>query len=388
MERLRKEALEDKMRFLILTSDSGFGHRSAAVSVSKALDILYGNQQANIVVNPILEGGSLSLMKPIEKNYDKGVKNIPTLWRFGYEVSDSRQMSELMESALTLLLQRNIGEAVKSFLPHGILITNPMFNAPAGKIRNDHDPAIPLYAVVTDLADVHSLWFAPGPDLFFLASDWVKVKARENKVPLRKLKVSGIPVNPKFALSQQEKSSIRADLGLNPDLTTILFVSSVRVEHVLENLHALDDLNYPFQVAVIAGGNEDLYQALLADQFNFPVAIKNFVDNMADWMLASDLLVSKAGGLILSEGLAAGLPILLIDFLPGVEEGNARFVTSHQAGALVQNPGEFATLIEFWLKDQAVQLERTAASSKLIGKPEAAMTVATALWEAALKSLT
>lgn len=373
--------MEDKKRFLILTSDAGFGHRSAAMSVSKALNELFGDDQVNLVVNPILDSPSISLMKPIEKNYDKGVRNIPSLWRLGYEFSDSRQFSELMEGALTLFLQRNIGDFVKSFEPDGIVLTNPMFNAPAGKARQEQGLEIPLYAVVTDLADVHSLWFAPGPDLFFIASDWAKVKALGNRVPLRKLKISGIPVNPKFASENIDRVKLRKELGLQPDLTTILFVSSIRVEHILENLHALDNLEYPFQVVVIAGGNDDLYQSLQEDHFEFPIVIQNFVENVPDWMLAADMLVTKAGGLILSEGLAAGLPILMVDFLPGQEESNVRYVTSHQAGANVENVGEFATMIEFWLKNEQEQLKRTAASSRLIGHPEAAFTVARTMWK-------
>ncbi len=378
--------MEDKKRFLILTSDAGFGHRSAAVSVSKALNELYGDDQINLVVNPILDSPSISLMKPIEKNYDKGIRNVPSLWRIGYEFSDSRQFSELMEGALTLFLQRNIGDFVKSFMPDGIVLTNPMFNAPAGKVRQEQGVEVPLYAVVTDLADVHSLWFAPGPDLFFIASDWAKVKALGNRVPMRKLKISGIPVNPKFASENTDRAMLRQELGLEPNLTTILFVSSIRVEHILENLHALESLEYPLQVVVIAGGNDDLYQSLQEDHFEFPIVIQNFVENVPDWMLAADMLVTKAGGLILSEGLAAGLPILLVDYLPGQEESNVRYVTSHQAGAIVENAGEFSTMVEFWLKNDKEQLKRTAASSHLIGHPEAAFTVAKTMWERVQKN--
>ncbi len=74
----------------------------------------------------------------------------------------------------------------------------------------------------------------------------------------------------------------------------------------------------------------------------------------------------------------------MVDFLPGQEEGNVRYVTSHQAGAQVMNVGEFKTMISFWLKNDAVQLERTAASAKLIGRPDAAFVVAKHLWEATL----
>ena len=123
-------------------------------------------------------------------------------------------------------------------------------------------------------------------------------------------------MNPKFASKNLDRTKLREDLGLQPDLTTLLFVSSIRVEHIQENLHALDNFEFPFQVAVIAGGNDDLYQSLLEDHFGFPIIIQNFVENVPDWMLAADMLVTKAGGLILSEGLAAGLPILLVDYLP------------------------------------------------------------------------
>jgi len=67
--------------------------------------------------------------------------------------------------------------------------------------------------VVTDLADVHSLWFSPEPDRFFIANEWVKVRALESEVPEDKLVISGIPVSPDFALNQVESRPCAAHLG-------------------------------------------------------------------------------------------------------------------------------------------------------------------------------
>ncbi len=371
-----------KKRCLIVTSDAGYGHRSAALSVSRALEVLYPNQVEGLVTNPIQETDTPTVMKPIEKGYDRSVRFSPGLYRLSYEVSDSRFVSEVVESALTLMLQKIMADTIRDYKPDVILNTNEMFNTPIGKVLQDADPKIPAFTAVTDLADVHSLWFSPEPDRFYIANEWVKVKALESGVPEEKLVISGIPVSPDFALNQVEKQALRGSLGLDPNRLTLLFVGSSRVSNLQDYLGALEHIAAPVQAVVIAGGNDALYKDLIGSHHNFPLEVRNFEKNVPQWMMASDVLVTKAGGLIVSEGLAAGLPILLIDYLPGQEEGNVRYLLSHQAGALVQNVGEFQAIVSGWLADGAAKLNYIAQASAALGHPEAALTIANDLWEA------
>ena len=373
-----------KKRCLIITSDAGFGHRSAALSVAKALEVLYPGQVEILVTNPIQESNTPTVMKPIEKGYDRSVRFSPGLYRLSYEVSDSRLVSEVVEGALALMLQRIMADTIREFKPDVILNTNEMFNTPIGRVLQETGARTPSFTVVTDLADVHSLWFSPEPDRFFIANEWVKVKALESGVPEGKLVTSGIPVSPDFSLNQVEKQALRGSLGLDPHRLTLLFVGSNRVSNLQEYLQVLESFPTPVQVAVIAGGNDELYKKLVDSHFDFPVEVRNFEKNVPQWMMASDILVTKAGGLIVSEGLAAGLPILLIDYLPGQEEGNVRFLLSHQAGAFVQNVGEFRAMIDYWLQEDASRLSQVARASAALGHPEAAMTVARAIWDAAV----
>jgi len=208
------------------------------------------------------------------------------------------------------------------------------------------------------------------------------VKALESGVPEDKLLISGIPVSPDFALNQVEKQALRGSFGLDPSRLTLLFVGSSRVSNLQEYLKALEHVATPVQAVVIAGGNDELYQDLIGNHYDFPLEVRNFEKNVPQWMMASDVLVTKAGGLILSEGLAAGLPILLIDYLPGQEEGNVRYLLSHQAGALVQNVGEFRAIMSYWLEEGALRLNQIARASAALGHPEAALTIAKALWDA------
>jgi len=277
-----------------------------------------------------------------------------------------------------------MGETIRDFKPDIVLNTNEIFNTPIGKVLLEADPKIASYTVVTDLADVHSLWFSPEPDRFFIANEWVKVKALESGVPEDKLVISGIPVSPDFAFNQVEKQALRGSLGLDPHRLTLLFVGSTRVSNLQDYLQALENFGTPVQAVVIAGGNDALYKELIGRHYDFPLEVRNFEKNIPQWMMASDVLVTKAGGLILSEGLAAGLPILLIDYLPGQEEGNVRYLLSHQAGALVQNVGEFRAMMAYWLEGDGYRLSQVSRESAALGHPEAALAVAKALWDAML----
>ncbi len=369
-------------RFLILTGDAGFGHRSAANSIAKALTLQHPQDAAVRVVNPIFEEPVSPLLRDTERDYDRTVTDSPAWYRFTYEISDSRPASALVETTLILALYKSLKQLFDEARPDAILNTTQMFNAPAGAVLRSIKPRPPLYTVVTDLADVHAMWFNSLPDRFFVASEWVRSQAMASKIAPQRVCISGIPVDPEFGSERAAKPELRRRLGLEPHLPTLLVVGSRRVSGILDHLEALDGLAQPFQVAVIAGGDQSLYEKAARRLWHFPILVENFVTNMAEWMLCADLLVTKAGGLILSEGLAAGLPILMIDYLPGQEEGNVRFILEHQAGAMVKTPGQFRWRVEAWLRNNQAGLKAIASTARRLGRPDAALVVADALWQA------
>jgi 1,2-diacylglycerol 3-beta-galactosyltransferase len=368
--------------FLILTSDSGFGHRSAANSIAKALKLEHPQEVTTSIINPILEEPSSLFLQKAELNYDHSVKQNPGFYRFTYEISDSRSASAVVENTLVLAMYKNMKQLIQNSHVDGIVNTNQLFNAPAGVALNSLNLKIPFYTVVTDLADVHSMWFNSNPDRFFVASNAVRSKALASGIPLNKITISGIPVDPDIESSCETRAQIRARSGIAIDLTTILVVGSSRVSGICEHLEALEKLPFPFQVVVIAGGNDKLYAKLQQRVWNFPIFIHNFVTNMPDWLLSADLLITKAGGLILSEGLAAGLPIIMIDYLPGQEEGNVRYILDQHAGEIVENPDEMYDVINSWLRNDQALLKGLANKSRTSGHPEAATVIANALWQA------
>ncbi|HEU5088567.1 MAG TPA: glycosyltransferase, partial [Roseiflexaceae bacterium] len=186
---------------------------------------------------------------------------------------------------------------------------------------------------------------------------------------------TGMPVHPSFGTPRADIATLRRDLGWHTDLPTLLLLGGGAGVGQLANLAtALDTIRQPLQLAVVAGKNEALAEQLRAHPWQIPTHIYDFVP-LADLMHAADIVATKAGGLTVSEALAAGKPLLIHGDPPGQEEGNLRFVQVHGAGLWVEDPNAFASLVSNWLAYPA-QMERAAANARRLGRPDAALRIA------------
>jgi 1,2-diacylglycerol 3-beta-galactosyltransferase len=104
---------------------------------------------------------------------------------------------------------------------------------------------------------------------------------------------------------------------------------------------------------------------------------------MPQFMHAADGIICKAGGLIVTESLACGLPLLLVDVLPGQEEGNAAFVVEGGAGELAPDPIDALEVMCHWPDKDGALLTERARNARALGRPRAAYDVAEQAWQAA-----
>jgi 1,2-diacylglycerol 3-beta-galactosyltransferase len=195
--------------------------------------------------------------------------------------------------------------------------------------------------------------------------------------------ITGIPVHPDIASGSCDKTAVRQGLGWQPDLLTFLAVGSQRVEGLPEILNVLNHFGKPLQLAVVAGKNEELYHQLQEMDWHVPVHLYDYVTNMPTLMHAADALICKAGGLIVTEGLACGLPMMLTNVIPGQETGNAQFVVDNQAGDMLTSPLQALELTSHWLLEDGRLMKERSRNAFMLGKPQAAFRVAKLLWEAA-----
>ena len=369
----------EKKRILILTSDAGFGHRSAAYAIEAALEELFGSQCKCKVINPTDSPDTPKLIQQLEQGYDEMVVETPELYRLSYHALDAPLISDVVRIVVAQMFNDVIYELIEDFRPHVVVSTYPFHAKSAARVIEELEVDCPLAIVITDLTDVQSLWYSPVATMHFVATTLIRQQAYENNIPATRVRVTGLPVNPEIAREARSPSELRKELGWEQEMPTCLVVASPRTQEMARISQLLDQVP-DLQVVVVCGGNSQLSSRLEQLNWQGPVQIYDWVDNMSQLMKASDFIVSKAGGLIVSEALASGLPMIIAEALPGQETGNMHYVVENHAGAWAPGPTEVLATALSWLKDNHAQLREFQSNAQELGKPQAAYHIAKGLW--------
>ncbi len=372
-------------RILILTADAGYGHRSAALAVAAALKETHPDACAVEIVNPLEDKRVPALLRRSGSSYDWIVRKIPNLYKLNYEVTDTRTTTRMIHNALAAVLFQVMGDLIRRENPDAIITTYPIYQAPLAVVFTLIRYRVPLINVVTDYAPVHRIYFHKAADRCCVSMPVAREEAIASGLAPEKVVVTGIPVHPNLGNEERSPAAVRAELGWPPALRSAILVGGKRVKNLGGILRALNHSGLPLQLTVIAGGDDALFREFQAVEWHQPARVLNFVDNMPQLMHASDFIVCKAGGLILTESLACGLPILLTDYIEGQETGNVGYVTEGGAGELVRNPLDALETVSHWLADGGEMLARRSRNAKSLGYPRAAYDVAGLAWEAAVR---
>jgi processive 1,2-diacylglycerol beta-glucosyltransferase len=270
---------------------------------------------------------------------------------------------------------RKLSAEIERLKPDAILCTHFLPAELLSRQKAKGKKVPPLWVQVTDF-DVHALWVHPHVDRYCVASEEVAFRLADRGVPRAKISVTGIPVMPQFS-APLDRATCARELGLAADKFTVLMMAGGAGVGGLDDLAArLLRLPADLQLVALAGRNEDLLKRLqkLAKAHPgklFPVGFTTTVERV---MTASDLVVTKPGGLSVSECLAKGRPMLLVAPIPGQEERNADYLL--EAGAAIKAV-DGATL-EFKLArllgDRA-RLRAMGEAAHRISRPQAAADV-------------
>jgi len=370
-------------RILILTADYGYGHRSAANAIAEALHETHGQECKVDIVNPMDDPRAPAFFRENQNDYDRMVREMPDLYKLGYQVSETRMVGDLVKGTFTLTLFNVLREIIGQKQPDVIVCTYLFYQGILSAVFANKKQHIPVLTVVTDLETVQSLWFHPVADLCLVPTQTVYNLAITAGLPPEKVKITGIPVRPELVNGNQDQVTLRQGLGWHPDLFTVLAIGSKRVEHLYDALRVLNHSGLPVQLVVVAGGDDELYRRFQETEWHVETHCYNFVAEMGLFMRAADCILSKAGGLTVSEALACGLPLILIDVIPGQETGNANHVVSGNAGVLAKDPIEVLETVCHWLEKDRRLYRQQAQNARRLGHPRAAHDVADLAWAAA-----
>jgi 1,2-diacylglycerol 3-beta-galactosyltransferase len=366
------------VRVLILISDTGGGHRASAQALKVAFEELYpGCVDARIV-----DFWTETVGRPFDK-LPEGyavMARFPQLWRCAWNYGKFPLTRRITDEVTNLVGNRNFRNALSDFDPNLIVSVHPLTQFIPLRVLGSLKRKIPFVTVCTDLGGAHPTWFHPDADLTFVPTDLVRdVAMRCGLVPAR-LRQYGLPVRPAFWHEDRPKAEVKADLGLDPAVPTVLIVGGgdgvggvagiARAIAAAAGRVRSGAAAPPVQVVVVCGKNKRLQAELAAGKYPVPVCVQGFVKNMSDWMAASDVLVSKAGPGTIAEALIRGLPIVLSGFLPGQEAPNVQYVTDAGVGAFSRDPAVIAATVLQWLAEPEALAARSARARRL-GRPNA-----------------
>ena len=127
-----------KKKILILTADAGFGHRSAASAVRSAIEERNPDQYQISIANPLDNEKAPFFIRESQSEYDKWVRDVPELYKYGYELSDSPIPVTILEGILVVSLFEVILETIEKYVPDIIINTYPLYQAPFVAVRSLH----------------------------------------------------------------------------------------------------------------------------------------------------------------------------------------------------------------------------------------------------------
>lgn len=372
-------------RILFLSAYVGTGHMSAAEAVKKALLELRPQTQA-LVVDAYTYAGIL-LAKLASQGYIQLVKFLPFVYSFLYELPRRDSTLTALKSKFTRRVAQSFKKLVEDFKPHALVCTHAFPSGIASILKEEFH--VPTISIVTDFT-VHPFWIHKNTDLYLVGSNELRSYLIEQGIEPHRIQATGIPVDPGFSV-KEEKPVVRKKLGLNPDLTTILVMGGgAGLGPIGSILRSLKKITCPIQVLVITGVNRRLRKKMenYAAKFNKAkgknqsalrhVQVYGYVDNVYDFMNASDLLISKPGGLTSSEALALELPIAIVRPLPGQEVKNAQYLSREHAAIMVKREKDIAKTVDLLLKNPD-ELHALQGRARQLRKPKAAYEAARAI---------
>ena len=362
-----------KKRVLIMSASGGTGHTRAGEALTKAFE-----QHPN--VSEVLHNDALrftsKLLQDLYSNlYPRLIQDAPDFLGWWYKRSDEPWKTDKVRLILDRMNTGPLVKFIRRFDPHITVCTHFM---PAGIIshliaKNLLDAHLSI--VVTDL-DFHAMWLSRMFHRYFVAIDETKAHLEALGLPKERITVSGIPIDPEFAVPI-DRAATRLHYGLHPERTTLLLSAGALgvgpVEFVVERLK---NLRVDTQTIVVCGRSAETRERVLKVVGNEPDKFKviDYTNQMPDLMKISDLFIGKPGGLTTAETLVCSLPMVIVSPIPGQEERNSDHLLEEGVAVKCNEMTTVPYKIDTLLRNPA-RLEQMRQRAFALGRPNAAKTV-------------
>lgn len=359
-------------KILIFYGSYGGGHLSAANSIKEHLNEVNPNIEVKLI--DCIQYVNKAINKLSTTAYNEMAKKAPWAWGKIYSSSQKGALAHFTTNSNKLMALK-LKKLIKSENPDLIISTHPFSTQMCAFLKKRHAINVKLATVLTDYAP-HDQWlvFSDYCNYFFVAHEAMKKSLIRKGIDSNKIFATGIPLSNRF-LMHYNKEEILNNLGLKPNKTTILFFAGGKFGLGKGNtdkiLRTLAEQFSDIQVVAISGKNQKIKKEfnniVLETDSEDSIKVLEYTNMVPQLMTISDLVITKPGGLTVTESLASGLPIIIINPIPGQEEENAEYLEKSQVGIWLKKEDNLQEILEELLKNK-INLKNMKIRARLLAK--------------------
>lgn len=361
-------------RILLFYISANSGHHRATQAIERAVSII--DPVADVLSLDGLTCTTPVMAKIVSKTYLEVIRRKPEIWQYLY---DNKNVERRIKKLRTFIHRHNspkLLSVLEDFQPDVVACTQAYPCGMIADLKKNHNLKTPLVGILTDYI-AHIYWFNNEIDTYVVPSESISQRLQENGIFSDKIRTFGIPLYPDF-LEKIDSNRMTQKLGLQKDLPVVLIMGGSRGVGPIEKMVSLiDTLDCAFQSIIICGTNHKLYNWFTKNMYRFrkKIALFGYVNNIHELMEVSDAVITKPGGLTTQEALCKGLPMLIVNPIPGQEQKNTEFLVSIGAAEKAQNYKELAFLLKQLFENPA-KLQMMKQKALINAKPNSAFDTA------------
>lgn len=319
-------------KIFILYARFGDGHWQAASALRHSF-IQQGHTEIRLI--DLLAESHPVINEVSRFVYKKSYHVLPHLYGWVYEATKGMKADSMFANWLHSFGADTLQKLIELEQPDAIIHTFPTLVLPS--LRSQMVRKIPIFNVITDF-DLHLRWVHPEVDKYYVATEDISKQLRDLGISADRIAATGIPIRPTFCSEKIQLPAI-SSYGLIPQKPIVLVMAAANASWTETGelcLRLVEQCNA--QVIIVCGRNRTLELALKAFlSENKDVSVLGYVDYMDELMLISSCIITKPGGLTLSEAITAGVPMVLYRPVPGQERNNARYLENKGAAIICHN---------------------------------------------------
>lgn len=329
------------MNILIFYASYGGGHLNAAKSINECLQ--KSDNHLHVELIDCMKYINKTIEKFTTKAYTEMAKKAPWAWGRIYSDAQKGPLAHITSRSNKFMAIKLL-KLLREKQPDLIISTHPFGSQMCSYLKRKGKIHAKIATIMTDFAP-HDQWLVGSDftDYYFVAHDNMKKYLMDKGISSKNIFVTGIPLSNRF-LKSYDKKEILKELNLEIDKKTILFFGGgefgLGKTQTFKIFKSFVENNNNIQIVAISGKNlrmkenfENLVKELDKEKF---VKVLEYTDKVPELMSISDLVVTKPGGLTTTESLASGLPIVVINPIPGQEEENATYLEKHKVAIWIK----------------------------------------------------